>query len=74
MTGEQTAKACVPNPNPKRNSGAESRREFLSTPPFLSRLSSGRSLVAGREQKCGLVDSLFTTLATFSQNVEFPTA
>ena len=29
MTGEQTAKACVPNP--KRNSGAESGRELLST-------------------------------------------
>jgi len=33
LTGEQTAKACVPNP--KRYSGAESGREFLSTPPFL---------------------------------------
>jgi hypothetical protein len=30
--------------------------------------------MAGREQKCGIVDSLFTTLAPFSQNVEFQTA
>ena len=28
--------------------------------------------MAGREQKCGLVDSLFTTLATFSQNYRIP--
>src|SRR5271157_3319877 len=34
----------------------------------------GRSLVAGREQQCRLVDSLFTTLAPFSQNVAFQTA
>lgn len=41
--------------------------------PFRSKLRSGRSLVAGREQQCRLVGSLFTTLATLSQNVEFQT-